>query len=387
VTTPRERVLAAIDGFEVYPVPVDVTTNLIHWKLENRLMSRLEIDDRASLYRVLGAHMRWANPKYIGRPLEKAPVQPHDPWPNKFAVKNIWGAYGGLNTYSDSYVERPLANVSSVSDVEEHVWPSPGWFEYGKVIPNLWYGTDCDVSVAQWAAENADYARVVGGYEPIFGRICDLCGIETALVLTATKPDIVHALVAYITDFLEAWYRGIAEAGQGHVDVLAYGDDFAGQIGMLLAPRKWREYFLDSWMRLFAVAHEHGMKTLFHSCGGIRPIIGDLVDAGMDILEVVQIRAKGMDSVELKQEFGNSLTYYGGVDVQHVLPNRTPQGIREEVRRLVDVFGPGGGYILTSSHLLYPDVPTENVLAMYDEAQSYIPDSVRSTMRRDERRE
>ena len=372
--TPRQRFLAATGGEEVYPVPVDVTTNLIHPELESKIIEQLNAEDRESLFGILGAHLRWGNVSYVGPPLEKATVQPHDPWPNKHAYRNIWGAYSGLNTYSDDFVERPLRDAQTVRDVERHPWPDPDLFDYTMVVPNLWYGTGRSLPLAQWAVDNADYARIVGGYEPIFGRICDLCGIEEALVKTASEPDLVRAMVAHITDFLEAWYRGIGEAGQGYVDVLAYGDDFAGQTGTLLSPRKWREYFKDSWARLFAVAHEYGMKAQFHSCGGIRPVIADLIDAGLDVLEVVQIRARGMDPLELKREFGADLTFYGTVDVQDVLPNYAPQAVRAEVRRLVDVFGPGGRYVLTSSHLLLPDVPPENVIALYDEANSYVPE-------------
>ena len=375
----RQRVLQAIDGQEIWPVPTDVTGNLIHSELEDRLIQQLNVSDREGLFRTLGAHLRWANPCYVGPPLEKAPVQPPSAWPNEYASKNIWGAYTGLNTYSDAVVERPLGDVESVAEVERYAWPDPAWFDYTVVLPSIrydagWGSSSGDgglVPVKQWAVESAEYARVIGGYQPIFGRICDLCGIEGTLIRTATDPDVVHAIAAHITDFMEAWYRGIAEAGQGLVDVLAFGDDFAGQNGMLIGPNKWRQYFLESWTRLFRIAHEHDMKAHFHSCGGIRPVIGDLIDAGMDVLEVVQLRAAGMDPVELKREFGAHLTFYGTVDVQEVLPNYTPPAIREEVRRLIDIFGPGGRYILTSSHLLWPEVPAENVIAMYDEATTY----------------
>ena len=376
---PRERVLAAIEGQEIWPVPTDVTANLIHTQLEKQLLERLDVPDREGLIRALGAHMRWANPRYIGPPLEKSPVQPPNPWPNEYAHKNIWGAYTGLNTYSDAVVERPLSNAESVGDVERHSWPDPGWFDYTMVQPNIRYdagwGTSPAgsglLSVARWAEENPEYARAVGGYQPIFGRICDLCGIEETLIKTATDPDVIHAMVTHITDFMEAWYRGIADAGQGHVDILAYGDDFAGQNGMLISPGKWRAYFKDSWARLFRVAHDHGMKAQFHSCGSIRPVLGDLIDVGMDIFEVVQLRAAGMEPLGLVRDFGSHVTFYGAVDVQDVLPNYTPEAVRAEVRRLIDMFGPGGRFILTSSHLLWPEVPAENVVAMYDEARNY----------------
>jgi uroporphyrinogen decarboxylase len=290
----------------------------------------------------------------------------------------IWGFYG-LKTYSGEVGIRPLRDVKSVSEVEAYAWPDPGWFDYGIVAPAhaAKEGTDAAsdifVPVARWVEDTADYAHIIGDFNPVFGRICDLCGFEVALVKMATEPDLVRAMVDRITDFYEAYYRGIAEASQGHVDILAFGDDFASQNHMLINPQLWRHYFKASWERLFAVAHEYGMKAQFHACGAIRPVIGDLVDAGMDILEVVQINLKGMDAVELKQEFGKVLTFHGTVDVQEVLPRCTEEGVRAEVRRLINIFGPGGRYILSSSHLLRQDVPPENVAAMYDEARSYRP--------------
>lgn len=373
---PRERVLAALDGVEVYPVPTDVTHNMIHPLLEDQLTRRLNVQDREGLLRALGADLRWANPKYVGPPLERAPIQPPDPFPHKYASKTIWGYYN-LKTYSGAVGVRPLRDVRSVSQVEEYAWPDPGWFDYGVVAPSQAEkaGTDAapDVyaPVAQWVEDTADYAHVIGDFNPIFGRICDLCGFEVALIKMATEPDVVRAMVDRITDFYEAYYRGIAEAAQGLVDILVFGDDFASQNAMLINPRQWRQYFKASWERLFAVAHKYGMKAQFHACGAIRPVIGDLVEAGMDILQVVQIRLKGMDPAGLKREFGKVLTFHGTVDVQEVLPRYTAEGVRAEVRRLIDIFGPGGRYILSSSHVLREDVPPENVVAMFDEAHSY----------------
>jgi uroporphyrinogen decarboxylase len=116
------------------------------------------------------------------------------------------------------------------------------------------------------------------------------------------------------------------------------------------------------------------MKALMHSYGAVRPVLGNLIDAGLDVFEVVQITADGMDPVGLKREFGAHLTFYGAVDSQKILPYGTPNDVRREVRRLVDTLGKRGRYILASMHLLMDDVPVENVLAMYDEARSYQPE-------------
>lgn len=378
----RERIFSTLMGNEVFPVPVDITQNMLHPELESRIVGLQKLRTREQMFQIFKAHCRWANVKYIGPPLEKAQVQPHDPWPNKFAARNIWGSYTGLNTYSDRFISRPLKDICSLREVESYSWPDPSWFDYETVTPNIDYDNGRELPIRRWASENGDYLRIVGGYQPIFGRLCDLCGIENTLINTISNPQITAALVEHITDFMERWYQKIAEAGRGSIDVLAFGDDFAGQNGMLLDPRKWRELFKASWKRLFTVAHEHGMLAMFHSCGSIRPVIADLIDAGMDIFEVVQIRAQDMDPVALKREYGADLTFYGAVDVQELLPRATPGETRREVRRLIDIFAAGGRFILTSSHLLWPDIPAENVIAMYDEANSYPVKAQRKTERK-----
>jgi uroporphyrinogen decarboxylase len=112
---------------------------------------------------------------------------------------------------------------------------------------------------------------------------------------------------------------------------------------------------------------------MYHSCGAVRPILGDLIDAGLDIFEVVQVTAEGMDARELKHEFGRDLVFYGGVDVQQLMPKGSPGQVRAEVRRLVDVLGKDGGYVCTTCHFLMDDVPLDNVLAMYQEAKTHQP--------------
>jgi uroporphyrinogen decarboxylase len=117
------------------------------------------------------------------------------------------------------------------------------------------------------------------------------------------------------------------------------------------------------------------MKNMMHSCGAVRPVIGDLIDAGLDILEVVQVHASGMDAANLKREFGADLAFYGGIDVQELMPYGSVEDVRREVRWLVDTLGVGGRYILAPSHFLMDDVPVANVIALYDEARTYSPAS------------
>lgn len=133
----------------------------------------------------------------------------------------------------------------------------------------------------------------------------------------------------------------------------------------------WRRYFKLPLGRIFGLAHEAGIKTMFHCCGSVRELLPDLIDIGLDIVMPVQVSAAGMNPQYLKREFGSHLRFDGGVDTQYLLPSATPEKVREQVRFLIDVLGEDGGYILASSQNLLADIPLENVLAMYDEACSY----------------
>ncbi|HOL68013.1 MAG TPA: uroporphyrinogen decarboxylase family protein, partial [bacterium] len=122
--------------------------------------------------------------------------------------------------------------------------------------------------------------------------------------------------------------------------------------------------------RYFSLIHQFGVRVLFHCCGAIRPMIPDLIEAGVDILNPIQVRARGMVPAELKREFGRFLCFHGGIDIQKTLPFGTPEEVRAEVRQRLRELGKDGGYILCSTHNLQKQTPVENVLAMYEAAGS-----------------
>jgi uroporphyrinogen decarboxylase len=371
---PRDRLLAAVAGQEILPIPVGVFCGRIFPKPQAELARHFGLaeTDREGVLAALGAQDRFGEPLYIGPTLDDAPFEGEAAFPCTKVTRSIWGTWSGIASYYDG-VDRPLKSVETVADVETHNWPDPDWFDYGR-LGRPENAPDEFLPAAQWAERYSRYARLGGDWSPVCSQIMDLCGMEEGLILLATRPDLVQAMVAHIGDFLEEYYRRLAQASQGHLDFLHFGDDFAGQQGMLLRPAKWREYFLPTWKRLFAIAHKHSLKAWLHSCGAVRPILGDLIDAGLDVFETLQVRAAGMDPVELKREFGAHLTFYGGVDTQELLPFGTTDETRREVRRLVEIMGRGGRYILSSSHNLLDDVPAKNILAMYDEARTFQPD-------------
>jgi uroporphyrinogen decarboxylase len=355
-------------GEEVWPAPVGVTGGGIYPRAEDRLCDALGLSrrDHEGVKRALGAVDRWAAPTYAGPPLDEPPVPYEAVFPHTRVARSIWGTWDGVESYGEEFLH-PLADVDTVAEVDAHPWPSPDLFDYRALH---WF-TDPDgvvYSPEEFGSRRAGFARFIGGWSPVFSRITDLCGMEAGLMRMADRPDLVEAMTVHIGDFLEGYYRALAEACRGHADVVVFGDDFAAQSGLLMRPDRWEQYFLPTWRRLFDVAHQNGMLALLHSCGAVRPVLPGLVDAGLDILEVVQVQARGMDPVELKSEFGSHLAFYGGVDVQEILPRGTPAEVRAEARRLRETLGRGGRYVLAPSHFIMDDVPPENVLALYEEA-------------------
>jgi len=158
------------------------------------------------------------------------------------------------------------------------------------------------------------------------------------------------------------------------VDVVIEADDMAGQGRLLFSPNTYREFVKPRHTRLFSAIKRRApnVKILFHSCGAVRPLIGDLIEAGVDILNPVQKSAAGMDLLELKREFGNDIVFWGGgVDTQYALPRGTPAEVRADVRRTVEALAPGGGFVFATIHNAQADVPPQNFMAMWEALQEY----------------
>ena len=192
------------------------------------------------------------------------------------------------------------------------------------------------------------------GYENFF---CDL----------AADRKMAEALCDKIIELkMQYWEKALAQVGD-LVDVVQEGDDYGAQHGLQISPQVWRELFKPRLAQLLGFIKERAPHAFlfFHSCGSIAEILPELIEVGVDALNPVQVAAKGMDSGELKREFGGELSFWGGgVDTQQVLPNGTPEEVRDEVKRRVDDLAPGGGFVFAAVHNVQVDVPAENLLAM-----------------------
>ena len=180
--------------------------------------------------------------------------------------------------------------------------------------------------------------------------------------------ELSEKLLAIHMKNLEKWLGAVGP----YIDTIIFGDDLGGQNGPLMSPDMYRRYYKPFHKKLWNRAKELAdVKVHLHSCGGIEPLLEDLIDAGFDTTNPVQITCAGMDPKQLKQKYGDRLTFWGGgCDTRHVLPNGTPEEIERHTRELVEIFSPGGGFIFQQVHNILADVPPENILAMFRAVRS-----------------
>jgi uroporphyrinogen decarboxylase len=267
------------------------------------------------------------------------------------------------NLYYDMFIH-PLKDAASIEDLTTYTWPDP-------LDPARFEGMG---ERARHAVEVEEQAVILGG---LCAGIMEMAawtrGFENYFSDFALNPEMLGYLLDTVLDLKMAyWEKALNEVGE-NVDVVQEADDFAGQFRMLISPEMYRKIAKPRHKKLFDFLHNHSnAKIFFHSCGAIRPVIPDLIEVGVDILNPVQVSAVGMDSAELKREFGNEITFWGGgVDTQRILGDGTPQEVREDVERRIDDLAPGGGFVFAAVHNIQPNVPPENIMAMWETLEEY----------------
>lgn len=192
-------------------------------------------------------------------------------------------------------------------------------------------------------------------------------GMENTFYDLLAAPDLANELLSKATAFAVETAERSCE--KYPLDWLWSGDDVGGQQSMMLSPELWRDMFKPKLKKIFDVGKNRGLWIAYHSCGSIRPIIPDLIEIGLDVLNPIQSNCTGMNPYELKREFGDKLSFMGGVDTQNLLPYGTTDEVYRETLKLVDYMtNDGGGYILAASHVIPPETPVDNIFAMYQAA-------------------
>jgi uroporphyrinogen decarboxylase len=210
-------------------------------------------------------------------------------------------------------------------------------------------------------------ALMIGFGGNLFEWLTFLRRIDNALIDLVDDRKGVEALLDKLVEIHLANLDKVIAAVGDCVDLIQMGDDLGTEGGPFFSPQIYREVFKPRHKVLFQHIRKHSsMKVFLHSCGSLRQILPDLIEAGVEVINPVQISAAGMKPEELKREFGKDLTFWGGgCDTQKVLPRGTPQQVYDHVRKTVDIWAPGGGYVFTQVHNILADVPPANVEAMY----------------------
>jgi uroporphyrinogen decarboxylase len=264
--------------------------------------------------------------------------------------------------YYDMY-HHPLADASSLDELEAHPFPDP--LDDGRFATLR--------SQAEAAAAKGKAVALAGPCAGIAEVYSWLRGYEEYYVDLARNKTWVAYMLDRLVEFKSAfWGRALQEIGQ-LVDVVVEADDLGGQQAPLMSPQTYRSLIQPRHRRLFSfIKAQAPVKLFYHTCGAVRRLIPDLIEAGIDILNPVQISAASMDLKELKREFGRDLVFWGGgVDTQRVLGSGTPEEIKDHVRRNIEALAPGGGFVFAAVHDIQANVPPQNIVAMWEAWREY----------------
>lgn len=349
--TPRERVIAAIDHRQPDRVPIALR---FAPELRERLMEKLAVDTTEQLDSLLGQDMVNVRPRFTAAVSDVSYADPTIEISPQGHLLDIFRVpFRLVETDCQKYVElvgqAPLADCKSVDDLAKFSWPEPCWWDYSDIEREL----------------QANSTLATCGHSRGFFEIAHFMrGMDNFMMDLSADPDFACAVMDHIIDYLIEKSKRILEAGNGRFDIFEYNDDIASQRNLLISPEMWRKYIKPRMARFCELFHSYGAKVKYHSCGSCYKIIDDLIEIGVDILNPIQPLAAEMDPFDLKRQFGERLCFFGGIDIQQILPNSSAEEVFEHVREVIEVVGKDGGYILAGSHTIQNDTPVENVLAM-----------------------
>jgi uroporphyrinogen decarboxylase len=378
---PRERVRTALRHEEPDRVPVDFLATPDVWRrlIEHVLPDTAGVGctdfieaDREALLRHFEVDTRVLSYDMFCKPPDESDVEwwsaldrstPNRMWRRRLGdgtTLDIWGCHRqrvehGFGAYEE-FASWPLQNAQSLDELASHPWPDPGWWDFD-ALPAL---------LDELAPFHVRFR--IGS---VFEIGWQLRGMQEFLIDLAINPEIPSYIMGRLSDVYVENTRRVLELVGDRLDMVYFYDDVATQNSLMISPDTWRELVRPHHARLCDLAHSYGVPVMYHCDGAIYPLIPEVIDMGVDLLNPIQPDAKGMEAQRLKDEFGDRLSFHGGVDILRILPSGTVDEVRAEVRRLVATLGKGGGFVLCSSHHLQPDTPLENVLAMYDVALRY----------------
>lgn len=377
--TPRERVLAAINHEEPDRVPIVIGASnatgikmpayrrlkqLLGYEAEERyiydwpelgtalvdepVLERLRADVRGVLDRF---------PAFVYERNRNRP--PHSPFIDD------WGS-GQIEIEPEVWFPgvHPLAQATTIEEIENYPWPDMD-----------------DPSRVAHVREQARRLKEENRYAIMgtpwllfpFERAHAMQGLDKFLYNMVKNRDFAKALLAKITDLCKQLMGHFLEEAGENLDIIKIGDDLGTQQSLMISPKMYRELLKPFHADLISfIKSRTKAKVFFHTDGDVFDLIDDFIEIGVDILNPIQTSAGKMANLaELKQRYGKNIVFCGAIDTHHILPHGTPEEVRQEVKRVIEILGPGGGYLVASVHTIMNDVPPENILAMVDAVEEF----------------
>jgi uroporphyrinogen decarboxylase len=347
--TSRERVLAAVNRRVPDRVPRDIS-----WGLSPAAFERFK--------RETGTEDFHAWFKVDTRYVNEGPTRLEHDYARYFGPGVAWNEWGiGHESTRDSqhftHIVSPLGNATRLAEIVAYP------------LPDL----DADYRLDAVAAEvRAVHGQGLAAMAPLAVTIYEVAwqirGLEQTLADMLERPELADCLFDRLTGLRIAQTRAYVRAG---CDVVMYGDDVSCQTGMIMSPALWRRFFKPRMARIIAAARELSPRipVFYHSDGDCRAIVEDLIEIGVTILNPVQPEC--MDPADMKRRYGDRISFWGTIGIQGTLPFGTVDDVRREVKLRMDTVGKGGGLLLGPSHMIEPEVPWENLVALYDAIDEY----------------
>jgi len=339
----KERVIKTYNFELPDRIPIDFCADV---PVYDSLVTKTGVKSQLELMEYFHIDFRWAHAEWIGPEL----VDEKGRGTDYFGIPREGEAFG----YA---AEHPLSHVKTKEDVDAYPWPKAEFWNYDVFVE------ECE--------RFEEYAVYGGAWGWFFCAACDTVGMDKFLMMMIDEPDLAYYILKKITDFFYETSELMFEKAKGKIDIFFTGDDYGSQNAPLISLSLWRKLVKPHIKRLYSLAHKHGLLITQHSCGCIIDFLPDLINLGVNAIEPVQVRAKGMDFEGLVNKFSGKLVLQGSIDTQKTLPFGTTDDVKSEVKSRIDLFKDKGGFVLGPSQHLLSQIPLENILKLYETAWEY----------------
>jgi len=341
--TSKQRVIATYNFRLPDRIPLDFCAEE---SVYGALVKATGVKGQLELMEYFHVDFRWAKPKWIGPELLDRNGNKTD----YFGIPRGGEGFGYALTH-------PLSHVKTKKDVDSFNWPKPEYWDYDTFV------YECE--------KFEEYGVYGGAWGWFFNAACDLVGMDKFLIMMIDEPDLAYYIMQKTTDFFYESSKIMFEKAKGKVDIFFTGDDYGAQHGPLIGLSLWRKFVKPHIKRLYTLAKSYNLYITQHSCGCVVDFIPDLIELGLNAIEPVQVRARGMGFKTLFKKFNGKVVLQGSIDTQRTLPFSTPEEVREEVKSRIELFKNTGGFVIPPTQHLLPEIPLENIFAMYEAAREY----------------